>query len=353
VLGLGRVSRSLKVTVVGRDERFRLEASYARAFGSLGCDVAFYDLDAELARHTRLGRAGRLFGSFVPVEPWARKANRTFYLHVYERVPTLVLVSAHAPVRAGTLVQIKSARPQTKVVLLWPDPFIALEPHILAALPMYDMVATYSRTSMEHLRKLGARPIWLPFAADPELHPGEGTISEDDRRRYACDVLFIGNHRPEREKALLALVDAGLHVKVYGTSQWRRDARDRSRLDQYFQDAVLFGADFAAASRVGRVSLNVIDPGNFPAANMRFFESFSCGAATVNSSCPEMSEEFPEGVATSYFEDELEMLARIRHLLSDASMRDAIAAEGARRVRTKHTYRHRALELLEALELSP
>ena len=121
------------------------------------------------------------------------------------------------------------------------------------------------------------------------------------------------------------------------------------QLRAYWQGRMLLGADYVKASRCARVCLNVIDPGNYPAANMRFFENFAAGGATLNSACPEMADQFPDGVATRYYATVEELVTTARGLVRDHELRARIAECGSRSVWEQHTYRHRAEDLLEAL----
>jgi spore maturation protein CgeB len=340
-----------RAVLIGRDSP-NVEGSYARALRSMGWTVEFFDLDRAIDRHTRFARAGRLFNAFVPIEAWVSKANRDLFVFIKERAPDLVIVSGSQRVRTGALAQVKVSSPATQLVLFWPDPLVHLENHTLAALPVFDLVASYSRDACPLLERLGARKtLWLPFAADLDVHPPDTDPSEEDRHRFATDVLFVGNYRPERERAVLALIDAGLKVKVYGSDLWRDGAVHRARVDSYWQRRLLVGREFVEASRCATVCLNVIDPGNYPAANMRFFENFAAGVPTVNSTCPEMESEFPNRVATLYFRDETSLIERVREAMRDAELRARIAREGAQRVRARHTYRDRAQSLVTELDL--
>lgn len=345
-------ARKLRVTVIGKREGLGLESSYGRGFLSLGCDVDFFDLDAAVLEHIRFARLGSLFHGFVPVEAWTRKANRQLFLHVFKQKPDLLIVAGATPVRAGALAQIKISCPRTLAVLLWPDPLTSLERHTLESLPVWDLVATYSRDSVPLLERLGApRVCWLPFAIDPEIHPPNVRVSEAERRRYKCEVIFIGGHRPERERGVLRLLDAGVDIKVWGTDLWRRDARFPRRIDSYFQNEALRGEDWVKATRCASVCLNIIDPGNYPAANMRFFENLATGTACVTTPCPELHEIFRDRDAVAYSGEEA-MVDTVKELLADERLRDRMARSALELAMASHTYRHRCETLLSKVGLS-
>jgi spore maturation protein CgeB len=333
-----------------------LLGSYGRALEHLGADVRYWDEQAALGRAVRFGRIGRRFNTFVPIAPWETRANREFVVAMREQRPDVIVIAGCGRIDAGGLAQVRASLPGVRLVLIWPDPLTNLRQPTLGSLPLYDLVATYSERSLESFAKLGARNVkWVPFGADPYLFPADVSITAEQERRMACDVVFIGNPRPERERAILALLERGIDVKVWGTNDWLRKTTDRSRARRYWQGSPLIGEDFVRASRCARLALNVVDDTNYPAANMRFFEAMACRAPALVSSCPEMEGEFPEGAGVAYFHSEAELLSKATDLLKDVEGRRRMAEEGYARVLARHTYRHRACQVLAevGIELAP
>jgi spore maturation protein CgeB len=311
----------------------------------------YWDLASAVRRHTKFGHIGRYATGFLPVDAWTLKANRELVLALQAAQPDVFIVSGNMPVRAGALAQIRVQLPRLRIVLLWPDSLLNLSRHVIEALPVYDLIASYSKASMGELLRLGARRVeWFPFAADPILFPQDLSLTSDERAQLSSDVCFIGNHRPEREEAVLALLAAGLKVRVWGDSQsWGRHAQDKRALRAYFQGRPLFGIDFARAVMASRISLNPIDPTNYPSANMRFFESPACGGATLNSACPEMEPVFPDGKAAFYYDSVSTLAATARKLMEVPRRLDEVAKRGRELVLSEHSYESRASHLLSVL----
>ncbi|MBK6390610.1 MAG: hypothetical protein IPF70_08580 [Saprospiraceae bacterium] len=68
---------------------------------------------------------------------------------------------------------------------------------------MLDLVASYSRSSLDVFSQMGARSTcWLPFAADLDAH----FLKASTKKKYAYDISFIGSWRPEREEALKTIL---------------------------------------------------------------------------------------------------------------------------------------------------
>ena len=114
-----------------------------------------------------------------------------------------------------------------------------------------------------------------------------------------------------------------------------------------WQGRALYGPDFARAVACSKVNLNIIDPMNYPAANMRFFEILTAGGLQVSSACPEMEAEFRHGEHLFYYRDQDELLPLVRSLLAEPDTTRRVAEQGRACVLEKHMYKHRALQILK------
>ena len=341
------VPASLKrVLLAGKFDGWNLESSYRRAFESLGCPVSVFDFEKSLDRHCRLGKFGRLFNAFVPVESWVRKANRELVLQAYEFNPELVAVFGLSPISAGALAQLKASL-DTSLVHVWPDPLVNLENHIVSGLRLIDLVATFSKSTVEVFEKLGARrAVWIPLAADSPFEP-VSDCTPSERQMYGADITFVGGWRPEREHVLTKL--AGFDLKIWGPD-WGRRCKGNVTIMRAWQRRTVRGAEFAKAVRCSKVNLNVIDSSSSQGANMRFFEIPAAGGLQVCSTCPEMEPEFRPNEHTIYYRTEDELPDLIACLRTKDEFRQRVAAAGHARVIEKHTYKHRAETILEKVE---
>ena len=335
-----------RVMLVGQFGPGALECSYRTAFESLGFEVMSFDIVHTIERYCRLGWLGQTFNSFIPVEPWIRKANRDLVVQAIETQPDYVLSFGHYPIQAGALAQIRCASNVT-LVHVWPDTLSNLLDSLILSLPLFDLVASYSQSSLEQLQNLGAKRVaWIPLAGDPSMHSAVAS-SESEKAMYGADVTFIGGWRPEREAILSTL--GSFDLKIWGPD-WGRRCRGNAPLLKKWAGRALYGAEFAKAVSSSAINLNIIDPLNFPAANMRFFEIPVAGGLQVSSSCPEMEREFVDGKHLFYYRDPMELQELINRLLDDASLRARVAKSGQARVLATHTYTERVRSILQQFE---
>ncbi len=338
---------SLRVMVLGVQGDWGMMGSYGRAFEAVGAETIYFNLVGKLESYARLGEVGRTLSRFVAIEPWIAKGNRDLVTTALECAPD-VLACTSSDLRAGALAQIKIASPKTKVVLIWPDTLLNLSDRMIHCLRVADLVATYSKTSVPMLERLGAqRIVWTPFAMDTWLFP-DVELTSEERTRYASDIGFVGNHRPERERDILRMLDAGLRVKVWAAPAWAKSASRKDRLGEYFQGQPVMGKELVKALRGAALAVNMIDPTNYPAANMRFFETYAARATPLCSRCPEMEDLFREGESAFYFGPE-ELVERATTLLRDLPAVRRVGEAGRRLAEEGHHYRDRASTILEAL----
>jgi spore maturation protein CgeB len=282
----------------------------------------------------------------VPVEAWVRKANRQLVLQAYEFRPEVVAVFGSSPISAGALAQLKASM-DVSLVNVWPDPLVNLENHIVGGLRVIDLVATYSKSTVEVFEKLGAkRAAWVPLAADLTVQP-VSDCTPAERQIYAADITFVGGWRPEREQVLTRL--AGFDLKIWGPD-WGRRCKGNVTITRAWQRRTIRGAEFAKAVHCSKVNLNLIDSSSSQGANMRFFEIPAAGGLQVSSSCPEMEAEFRHNEHTIYYRTVGELPSLIVSLKTNDELRTRVAAAGYALVIEKHTYKQRAETILRHIE---
>jgi spore maturation protein CgeB len=338
-----------RVMLVGHFETGRLEWSYKSAFEALGCEVLSFDIVVAVERYVRLGLVGRLLNTFLSVEPWIQKAHRELALKAMNLKPDLVVTFGQYPLRVGSLALIRAST-DASLVHIWPDPLFNWNTHLTACIPMYDCIATYSKATVSIFQELGAKcALWIPLAGDPSLHPVV-TCTEPEKQEFSADVTFAGRWRPERETVLSQL--SNFDLKIWGPD-WGRRCKSNRAIMRAWQGRPIYGSEFAKAIASSKISLNIIDPTNYPAANMRFFEIPVAGGLQISSPCPEMDGEFRHGEHVFYYKQVDELPGLIRHLLADDKLRNQVATSAYQKALADHTYTHRARRIVQLYERHP
>jgi spore maturation protein CgeB len=277
------------------------------------------------------------------VEPWLRRINAELLLAAKRLEPDLlVIVGMVEELRIGTLAQLRALLP-VKVVWIWPDQMANWTTDMTTMLPVVDLVATFSSTTVKAFAEMGARDVlWVPLAADPELHGFTAAVGTGDIAPF--DVSFIGAWRPSREEILTNLDDCDL--RIWGNN-WGRAARRDPVIRRAWQRTFLSGSDLTRAVRASRINLNIIEPSTYPASNMRVFELLIAGGFQLSSACPEVADVLRHGEHLYYFDRAPDVPDIVSDLLGRPEERQRVAEAGQREVAARHTYNVRARAIAE------
>jgi len=330
----------MKILIVSDLHVSSLANSYIRALQKMNYEIKTFDPYQNQKKYIRLGKLGQKLHSFWPVYIWLRKANRELAILFKSFQPEKVIVFGNAPVLFSTLAFFKSIS-DCQLILYWPDTLTNLEQNQLNGARLYDVVATYSSATIPVFKQIGfSDAVWCPFAADTEFLGGY-----EDKEEFLYDLSFAGGWRPERESAMADVVNAFPHLKIFirGVG-WKRNCRDKRILSR-LNDAPLFGKDFGNFFRNSRISLNVIDDTNYPAANMRFFEIPAAGGLQLSSPCPEMEQIFKNRENILYFSDVKELIAQIDFVIKNPGESKNIREQSHQFVKKHHNYQSRLLKI--------
>jgi glycosyltransferase involved in cell wall biosynthesis len=204
-------------------------------------------------------------------------------------------------------------------------------------LPLYDLNFTSNLDDhawMTARRGIRAELTYLGYDAD---RFNDRPLPADLLKEWSCDLLFIGHHEPRTERQIVALVEAGLPVKVYGRGWERAAARDRLR------DAVQFrplsDEQYDYALKAAKIGLCFVSEINYNQTAGRSFEIPACGTFLLAMRTPQHLECYEEGVEAEFFGDPAELVRKARFYLENESQRRAIARRGHERcVRSDYSW---------------
>lgn len=334
-----------RILLVGSGATSSLENSYVRAARSLGHEVFLFDPGAEVNKHIKLGKFGRVLHQFLPVEAWTRKMNRELVLKARDLKPDLMLVFTNVKVLYGTLATIKTIQ-DTKIAWVWPDTPLNLTDHNLDCSGLFDISAVYSSKARTVFEKIGFPNChWVPLAGDPELHGFEPAAADS----YKVDISFVGMWRPEREKVLAVIAEKfpQLNIEIYGT-YWK-DRCGNAALRKLWKGGGIVGRDLGGYFNRSRININVIDDTNYPAANMRFFEIPTAGGLQLSSPCPEQEMVFRDREEILYFNSDAELIEKIEWVLAHPKEAAHIRQQAHQKLMEGQTYAHRMQQILSLI----
>jgi spore maturation protein CgeB len=212
----------------------------------------------------------------------------------------------------------------------------------------YDLVLSNSEGGLERLADLGARKTEAIFwAADPDFFAPQQVEKE-------TDVLFYGYGDKFRRDWVAAMV--GEPSRELGEVDFALGGRDfkgdigRARL----LGDVPFNM-FARAISAARVNLCITRRSHasvYASSSCRPFELASSGAAIVSNPYAGIERWFEPGSELLVVHSAGEAVDAYRDLLGDPGQAAELGRRARERVLDEHTYRHRARQLLGALDLA-
>lgn len=251
--------------------------------------------------------------------------------------PDALLTTGIAPVDAKSLEAIgRLGIPRLN--LLTDDPWNPAHraPWFLRAAPHYDRVFSPRRANIDDLKALGCKDVrYLTFAYSPEIH----FRAPDAPALEAHDVVFVGGGDRDRRPPVVALIEAGIRVALYG-GYWDRDTRTRPYARGFVDPAGL--RRVVAGSKI---VLGLVRRANRDGHSMRTYEVPAMGGCMLTEDTAEHREIL--GDTVRYFSDNRELVENARALLSDDALRARLAhAAHARITGGGNTYRDRLEEML-------
>lgn len=198
------------------------------------------------------------------------------------------------------------------------------------ALPAYDLVVVVRKENVQEASSLGARKVLLVYRSADEVAHAPVQLSEEDRAKWATDVLFAGTAFPERGPFFIQLVKHGVPLSIYGNS-WQK-LREWNALRPYWKGP---GLDerftYATAIQSAKVCLGLLAKANRDRHTTRSLEIPSLGGVL----CAERTDEhlalYDEDKEAVFWSSAEECAAKCHALLSNETWRSSVAEAGRQR----------------------
>lgn len=154
-------------------------------------------------------------------------------------------------------------------------------------------------------------------------------LSPELAARWSSELIFIGHYESETEDRILALLEAGLPVQVYGDVRWFRSSR-RALLGDNLHER-LSSEDYVYALKGTKIGLCFVSTMNYNQTASRSFEITGCGSFLLAVRTPQHLECFEEGHEADFFGDHAELVEKARKYLEHDALREQIARRGYER----------------------
>jgi len=295
----------------------------ARALGDLDHEVTLVDTTQPTRGARGLFRRGsrKLFRHALDVVGVNALAVQKSLDGKYE----VVWIDKGLTIGPKTILRIRRNSPSAAIVAYSPDDMAGSHnqsPRYLAAIPEYDVHVTTKSYNVAELTELGARRVvFVDNAYDPATHRPM-RLSEDDLKRYAADVSFVGMYEADRACHIRELARRGIAIDIWG-SGWGRNPFQHPLVR--YRGRAAWGDEYAKILNATKINLCFLRKLSRDVQTTRSVEIPACQAFMLAERTAEHQRLFTEGVEAEYFGDVDELHAKCRAYLADDGARIRIA----------------------------
>lgn len=190
----------------------------------------------------------------------------------------------------------------------------------------YHFVVEYNL--LDEWRELNAKTYWLPQGLQDEVYDRPKEITEEDKKKYSCDVCFCGQTggaHSDRPQYLEAIRQAGFKLNV-----WGGEGRPQIYNEEHNKQIALAKVNLCCSGWCR----------NERCTSVRNYKILGAGGFALELCRKEMHWMFPLNVLGCYGNPR-ELVEKIRYWLTHEEERKEIADRGYRWVRGNATYTHR------------
>ena len=188
-------------------------------------------------------------------------------------------------------------------------------------------------------KKINSNTFWLPQGLQDEVYGKPKKITDEDKKRYSCDVSFAGSVRGSHKNRgifLSAIKEIGISHKYWGCYGVPR----------------VYDEEHNKMVSLSKINIAMSGwPGNGKYTSVRNYKIMGAGGFVLELYREGIHEIFPENVTRCYTSPE-DLVEKIKYWLDHDHERLAIANAGYEWVQKNATYTHRIRMALDYMELN-
>jgi spore maturation protein CgeB len=217
----------------------------------------------------------------------------------------------------------------------------------LRSLKYYQRNFFYRQVNVTEAKQWGAlyadvlMPYFIPWQDRPVA------LTKEEKARFSCDVVFVGHYEPDgRVQLFRALIEAGLHMRLFGDTYWTKDVL--GDLSEYFGEIYpVYGQDYSKALCGAKMCLCFFSKLNRDTYTRRCFEIPACGRLLLCERSKDVEQMFIDGQEAVFFSSKEELVEKAKWLIEHPDELERIAEAGMRRVWIDgHDVKSRASEFI-------
>jgi len=330
----------MKILVVGDGHSAIHEVAVVDAFKQLGHEVNSFYWHSYFKSGNSFRRLLRRVQNKFLIGTTVNKLNSELVEKAIQYKPKLIFIYRGTHIKPRTLVSLKCALPNCEVFGYNNDnPFATGHPpwlwrHFIKSIPIYDLVFAYRHHNLDDFVKCGANRVELLRSwFIPELnHPI--SLSEEDKLKYECDVVFIGHYENDgRIEYLEEIVKAGYALRIFGPPyEWNKLLLRSKPLKHLAPVHLIWNDDYSKAISGAKLALCFFSKLNRDTYTRRCFEIPATGTMLLSEYSDDIASLYKAGKEADFFETKKEMINKVKIYLENDDLRLQVAEGGYQRV---------------------
>lgn len=330
----------MKILVVGDGHSAIHEVAVCDAFKKLGCQVLSFYWMSYFQSKKPLVRQWQRFQNKFLIGPAIVKLNDDLVNVVIQFKPELVFIYRGTHVYPHTIEEIKKNQPNCVIYgYNNDDPFAKGHPpwlwrHFLKSVPKYDLVFAYRHHNLNDLLRIGAKRVELlrSWFISGINHPI--VLSEIDKEKYECDVVFIGHYENDgRLEYLEEIVRNGFRLRLFGPGyEWDKILEKSKILKHLLPIHLVWNEDYNKALAGGKIALCFLSKLNRDTYTRRCFEIPATGTLLLSEFSDDLLTIYRMGEEADFFKTKEEMIFKIKMYLNNVTHCNSVAVNGHKRV---------------------
>jgi hypothetical protein len=194
----------------------------------------------------------------------------------------------------------------------------------------YDLMVVVREENVEEAYRLRARKVLHVFRSADEVAHATRVLTDEEKARWASDVLFVGTGFPERGAFFRGLIRRGVPLSIYGNNY--QSLKEWKTLRPYWKGPGLDDAyNYSTAILAAKVSLGLLSTDNRDLHTTRSMEIPSLGGVFCAKRTREHVALYNEDEEAVFWSSPEECASKCKSLLNNDSWRESIARKGHER----------------------
>lgn len=210
--------------------------------------------------------------------------------------------------------------------------------HLFPLIKLADYHFVPDTKTIPEWKELNSNTFWLPQGLQNEIYHKPYEITEEDRRKYFCDISFAGSDRKQRRPFLNAIEKMNINFKRWGCAGMPK----------------VYNKEHNKMASLSRINLCCSGwPENGAYTSVRDYKIMGAGGFVLELYRKGLDDIFPfkvPGVMGTYISPD-DLVQRIRYWLDHEKERKATAERAYGWVHEEATYTHRIKKALEIMGL--